>query len=252
MTFASAIMNLHPLASEPMDKQRILVIEDDPAIRRGVLHSLRFNGYETLEAEDDRIGLELALAEAYDLILLDLNLPGGDGLEILKRVRERSSTVPVIILTARGDEGDRVKGLKHGADDYVVKPFSVMELLARIEAVLRRSPARPEETLQLHVPGGILDLGKRELQFEDGVRTPLSEREAELLSYLARNIGRAVSRDEILARVWHMNPDALETRTVDMHIARLREKLRDDSTQPRIILTLRGRGYQFAAEGSVQ
>jgi DNA-binding response OmpR family regulator len=240
-------MGIH-LTSDPMDKQRILVIEDDPAIRRGILQSLRFNGYETLEAEDDRIGLELALTERFDLILLDLNLPGGDGLEILKQVRERSVAVPVIILTARGDEGDRVKGLKHGADDYVVKPFSVMELLARIEAVLRRSPARPEEALQIPVPGGVLDLGKRELQFQDGARTALSEREAELLSYLARNLGRVVSRDEILARVWHMNPDAVETRTVDMHIARLREKLRDDSAQPRIILTLRGRGYQFAAE----
>jgi DNA-binding response OmpR family regulator len=229
-----------------MDKQRILVIEDDPAIRKGVLQSLRFNGYETLEAADDQIGLQLALGEAWDLMLLDLNLPGGDGLEILRQVRERSATIPVIILTARGDEGDRVKGLKHGADDYVVKPFSVMELLARIEAVLRRSPSRPEASLQIPVPGGVLDLGKRELQFEDGT-TPLSEREAELLTYLVQNRNRAVSRDEILARVWHMNPDAVETRTVDMHIARLREKLRDDSGQPQIILTMRGRGYQFAS-----
>lgn len=229
-----------------MDKQRILVIEDDPAIRKGVLQSLRFNGYETLEAADDRVGLQLALAETWDLMLLDLNLPGGDGLEILRQVRERSATIPVIILTARGDEGDRVKGLKHGADDYVVKPFSVMELLARIEAVLRRSPSRPEASLQIPVPGGVLDLGKRELQFQEGT-TPLSEREAELLTYLVQNRNRAVSRDEILARVWHMNPDAVETRTVDMHIARLREKLRDDSGQPRVILTMRGRGYQFAS-----
>lgn len=232
-----------------MNKQRILVIEDDAAIRRGILHSLRFNGYEVLEAADHRTGLELASAQTCDLTLLDLNLPDGDGLEILKRLREASSTAPVIILTARGDEADRVKGLKHGADDYVVKPFSVMELLARIEAVLRRSPARPAESLQVAVPGGVLDLGRRELHFEDGTRTALSEREAELLSYLARNSERAVGRDEILARVWHMNPDALETRTVDMHIARLREKLRDDSAQPRIILTLRGRGYQFAPGG---
>jgi len=228
-----------------MDKQCILVVEDDAAIRRGILQSLRFNGYETLEAADDQVGLELALSENFDLLLLDLNLPGGDGLEILKQVRARSATLPVIVLTARGDEGDRVKGLKLGADDYVVKPFSVMELLARIEAVLRRSPARPAESLQIAVPGGVLDLGKRELVFGDGTHTPLSEREVELLSYLVHNAQRAISRDEILARVWHLNPEAVETRTVDMHIARLREKLRDDSAQPRIILTLRGRGYQF-------
>ncbi len=229
-----------------MSKQRILVVEDDAAIRRGILASLRFNGYDTLEASDDGVGRELALREAYDLLLLDLNLPGGDGLEILKAVRERSVSVPVIILTARGDEGDRVKGLKLGADDYVVKPFGAMELLARIEAVLRRTPARPATALHIPVPGGVLDLGKRELRFEDGTLTPLSERESELLAFLAKNAGRAIGRDEILAQVWRLNPDAVETRTVDMHIMRLREKLRDDAASPKIILTLRGRGYQFA------
>ncbi|MBL0312870.1 MAG: response regulator transcription factor [Holophagaceae bacterium] len=229
-----------------MQKQRILVIEDDPAIRRGVLSSLRFNGYETLEAADEIAGLELARGENFDLLLLDLNLPGGDGLEILRAVREHSKTVPVIILTARGEQEDRVKGLKLGADDYVVKPFGALELLARIEAVLRRSPSRPSDPLEIAFPGGTLDLGKRELRFDDGMVTSISERESELLAYLSSNAGRAISRDEILARVWHLNPQAVETRTVDMHIVRLREKLRDDGADPRIILTLRGRGYQFA------
>lgn len=224
---------------------RILVIEDDASIRRGILHTLRFNGFETLEAPDDTIGLRLATTEDFDLLLLDLVLPGGDGLDILKQVRARSSRVPVIILTARGDEEDRVKGLQLGADDYVVKPFSVKELLARIEAVLRRSPERPADALRVRVPGGNLDLGTRELKFDDGALVPLSEREAELLHYLVKNAGRAVSRDELLARVWHLNPQAVETRTVDMHVARLREKLRDDAAEPAIIVTLRGRGYQF-------
>jgi DNA-binding response OmpR family regulator len=224
---------------------RILVIEDDASIRRGILHTLRFNGFETLEAADDTMGLRLATTEDYDLLLLDLVLPGGDGLDILKQVRARSSRVPVIILTARGDEEDRVKGLQLGADDYVVKPFSVKELLARIEAVLRRSPERPADALRVRVPGGDLDLGTRELKFDDGAQVPLSEREAELLHYLVKNAGRAVSRDELLARVWHLNPQAVETRTVDMHVARLREKLRDDAAEPAIIVTLRGRGYQF-------
>jgi len=231
-----------------MDKQRILVVEDDPAIRKGVVHSLRFNGYAVVEAADEATGLKAA-AEPFDLLLLDLNLPGGDGLAILKAVRERSAAVPVIILTARGDEDDRVRGLKLGADDYVVKPFGAMELLARIEAVLRRSPSRPAEALRIPVPGGLLDLGKRELRFDDGGRADLSEREAELLAFLARNAGRAISRDEILAQVWRLNPDAVETRTVDMHITRLRAKLRDDAAEPRIILTLRGRGYAFAEPG---
>lgn len=234
----------------PMSKQRILVIEDDAAIRRGILASLRFHGFDTLEAADDGVGRELALRETYDLLLLDLNLPSGDGLDILKALRERDTSIPVIILTARGDEGDRVKGLKGGADDYVVKPFGAMELVARIEAVLRRTPARVAAPLHVQVPGGVLDLGKRELRFEDGAITALSERESELLAFLVKHAGRAITRDEILAQVWRLNPDAVETRTVDMHIMRLREKLRDDAAHPRIILTLRGRGYQFAEPGA--
>jgi DNA-binding response OmpR family regulator len=228
-----------------MGKQRILIVEDDPAIRLGIVHSLRFNGYEPLEARDAREGRDLALGQPFDLLLLDLNLPDGDGLEILRELRSLRSRAPVIVLTARGEEEDRVKGLRLGADDYVVKPFGARELLARIEAVLRRVPERVDPPGLLDVPGGVLDLDRRELRFEDGTVTPLSEREGELLAYLVHAAGRAVSRDEILARVWHLNPDAVETRTVDMHVARLREKLRDDATRPRIILTLRGRGYQF-------
>lgn len=228
-----------------MPKKRILVVEDDPAIRFGLVQSLRFNGYEVLEAPDDHVGLQLSLNESFDLLLLDLMLGGADGLEVLRRLRERSTAIPVIILTAKSEEPDRVKGLKLGADDYVVKPFSVSELLARIEAVLRRSPDRPDEARQVPVPGGILDLGRRELRFQDGRLMPLSEREAELLVYLIRHADRAISREEILARIWKLNPDAVATRTIDMHIARLREKLGDDAANPKIILTLRGRGYQF-------
>ena len=227
-------------------KQRILVIEDDAAIRRGILHSLRFHGYEVAEAEDADRGLALIRAEPADLLLLDLNLPGGDGLDLLREARALHGALPVIILTARGDEEDRVRGLKLGADDYVVKPFGALELAARIEAVLRRSPGRPEPPREVALPGAVLDCGRRELRFQDGSVTALSEREAELLQFLVAHADRAVTRDEILAQVWRLNPDAVETRTVDMHVARLREKLRDDASAPRIILTLRGRGYQFA------
>ena len=233
-----------------MERQRILVVEDDPAIRKGIVHSLRFNGYETVEAGDAASGLVRAMEEAFDLMLLDLNLPDGDGLGILEAVRGRSSGLPVIVLTARGEEADRVRGLKGGADDYVVKPFGALELLARIEAVLRRTPARPERPQRFRFRGGELDLVKREAVFEDGSRTPLSEREADLLAYLAGHAGRAVTRGEILAQVWRLNPEAVETRTVDMHIARLREKLKDDSSDPKVILTMRGRGYQLAEPGA--
>ena len=221
-------------------------MEDDPAIRRGVVDALRFAGYETLESGGGSEASVRALQGAYDLLLLDLILPGLDGLDLLKTLRETRPTLPVIILTARGGENDRVKGLRLGADDYVVKPFSVRELLARVDAVLRRSPERPEPAAELRLPGGTADLARNEVRFDDGQRAVLSEREAGLLRYLAAHSGRAVSREEILRRVWRLEPSRLETRTIDMHIAHLREKLRDDSEAPRIVLTVRGKGYMVA------
>jgi len=127
----------------------------------------------------------------------------------------------------------------------MVKPFSVRELMARIEAVLRRSPGRPLDVRELDVPGGVADLARCEVRFEDGERAELSEREVELLRYLAANRGRAVSRDEILSRLWHISPDHVRTRTIDMHVTRLREKLRDDPAAPRVVVTVRGKGYMF-------
>ena len=233
-----------------MPRGQILVVEDDAAIRQGIVDALEFEGYATLEAGDGDLGLDRALTAACDLILLDLVLPGRDGLEILREVRGARPTLPVIILTARGSESDRVEGLRLGADDYVVKPFSVRELLARVEAVLRRSPERPSDIQEVAVPEGVADLARREVRFGDGGRYDLSEREVELLRYLAANAGRAVSREEILSRVWHINPRGVQTRTIDMHIARLREKLRDDPGEPRVIRTVRGKGYVFAKGGS--
>jgi DNA-binding response OmpR family regulator len=225
----------------------ILVVEDDAAIRRGIVDSLKFEGYTTFEAGDGAAGLDMALGVNCNLILLDLVLPKRDGLSILKEVKLAKPTLPVIILTARGEEHDRVTGLKLGADDYVVKPFSVKELLARVQAVLRRSPERPMDVQQVKFPGGTADLQRRELRFDKGDRCELSDREMELLRYLAINGGRAVSRDEILSRVWGMDPAGVATRTIDMHVARLREKLRDDATEPKVLLTVRGKGYMFAS-----
>jgi two-component system alkaline phosphatase synthesis response regulator PhoP len=226
-------------------QQQILTIEDDPAIRRGIVDALRFAGYRTLEAADGDTGLEMATKCGFDLLLLDLVLPKRDGFAILQEVRRLRPTLPVIILTARGEEADRVRGLHDGADDYVVKPFSVKELLARVEAVLRRSAERPVALVEVHIPGGTVDLKRREVRFDDSDRVELSQREAELVQYLAGNPNRAISRDELLANVWLITPKGVNTRTIDMHITRLREKLRDDPDQPAIILTVRGKGYMF-------
>ena len=228
-----------------MDQQTILVIEDDSAIRQGIVDALSFAGYATLEAGDGNRGLSQALRATFDLLMLDLVLPGQSGFEILKQTREARPTLPIIILTARGEEADRVNGLRLGADDYVVKPFSVRELLARVEAVLRRSPERPSAVNKLDLDCGTVDFERREVRYGNGKRCELSEREVQLLSYLATHQGRAVSREEILTRVWRLNPKGIETRTIDMHVANLREKLCDDPDKPRIVLTVRGKGYMF-------
>ncbi len=229
-----------------MARRCILTIEDDPAIRQGIVDALEYAGYEVLQTGDGTEGVHLAVHRQYDLLLLDLVLPGKGGLEILQQVRETRPTLPVIILTARGEEHDRVEGLRKGADDYVVKPFSVKELLARVEAVLRRTPERPSDIEQVRLAGGNIDLARREIRFDDDTRTELSEKETELLQYLVRHCGRAISRDELLGNVWRISPQGVSTRTIDMHIARLREKLRDDPTAPRTLLTVRGKGYMFA------
>ncbi len=228
--------------------RRILAIEDDAPIRRGIVDALRFCGYQVLEAGDGATGLEAALRAEYDLLLLDLVLPGCDGLHILGEVRRLRPTVPVLILTARGEEADRVRGLRDGADDYVVKPFSVKELLARVEAILRRTPQRARILSEIPIPGGHISLDRCEVCFEDGGSDDLSEREVELLRYLAGNPSRVISRDELLENVWRLSPDGLTTRTIDMHIARLREKLRDAGRHPVVIQTVRGRGYKWAAD----
>jgi DNA-binding response OmpR family regulator len=230
-----------------MSNRTVLTVEDDAAIRRGIVDALTFVGYRVLQAGNGDDGLRMAVQQQYDLLLLDLVLPGRQGMEILREVRQTRPTLPIIILTARGEEHDRVDGLRHGADDYVVKPFSVKELLARVEAVLRRSPERPLDVESVTLPGGgRADFSRRELRFGENDRQELSEREADLLRYLVNHAGRAVSRDELLANVWRIDPHGLPTRTIDMHVARLREKLRDDPHAPRILLTVRGKGYMFA------
>ena len=225
-------------------KRRIAIVEDEPAILLVMRDALELDGYQVDSAVTWKDGLELGLRAPCDLLLLDLALPGGDGLELLAEVRLARPTLPVIIVTARGREEDRVSGLKLGADDYVVKPFSIKELLARVEAVLRRSAERPSDVRRVRFRGGVADLESRRLVLDGGGEAELSEREVELLSYLARNPGRTISRDELLERIWRLPANRVRTRTIDMHVARLREKLGDDS----VIRTVRGKGYQFEGE----
>lgn len=228
---------------------RILVVEDDAAVRRGLVDALRFESFDVFEAADGAAGRERALGSECDLVLLDLLLPKGDGLSILRAIRASRPTLPVIILTARGDESDRVEGLKLGADDYVVKPFGVRELIARVRAVLRRSPARPLDVAAVRFAGSAVeaDLLRREVR-RPGAREELSDKEVDLLRYLVQNPGRAISREELLQSVWRLDPRGGATRTIDMLVARLREKLGDSGDQPRMLLTVRGKGYMLSGD----
>jgi len=231
-------------------RKTVLVIEDDAAIRQGLADAMTFAGYRVREAATGPDGLEAGIGCDCDLVLLDLVLPGMDGLDVLRELRGVRPALPVIILTARGLEADRVKGLKLGADDYVVKPFSVKELLARVEAVLRRTAERPTDVTQIDLPTGTADLERREVRTPGGKRRELTELEAQLLRYLAANHGRAVSRDELLARVWRLYATGLDTRTVDMAVKRLREKLGDNATDPAVLITVRGKGYMLGSEAT--
>lgn len=226
-------------------RPRILVIEDDAAIRRAVVDALTVSGFDVDQAGRGDEGLAKALQGQVNLILLDLVLPQGSGWTILKQLRATHATIPVIVLTACGSESERIGGLEAGADDYVVKPFSIKELLARIQAVLRRSPQRPQLLSHFSFQGGRIDFERREVVFDNQERDSLSERESELLLYLAQHSGRALSRDELLQNVWKLTPNGFSTRTIDMHIARLREKLRDVGTEPHVLLTVRGKGYML-------
>jgi DNA-binding response OmpR family regulator len=224
----------------------IAIIEDEAPIRRGVVDVLRASGYDVAEAADGARGLEEATRPGVSLVLLDLLLPRLDGLAVLRELRKTRPSLPVIILTARGTEDDRVRGLKMGADDYVVKPFSARELLARVEAVLRRVPGRNNgEAARARLGRAVIDFSRREVRWSERERGELSETEAAILNYLVSHRKRAVSREELLQHVWRIDTVGLETRTVDMHIARLRVKLRDPSGRktPEAVLTVRAHGY---------
>lgn len=225
---------------------KILVVEDDPMLREGVVDLLNGAGHEVDSVADGRSGAQKGKEESYDLVLLDLMLPKLDGIEVCQRLRTARPALPILMLTARGAEDDKVKGLKAGADDYVTKPFGAKELLARVEALerrIRRVPSTPEV---LEADGCEMDLG-RCLAFRDGEETTLTAREAGILRWLHRHKSRAVTRAELLEEVWG-TVGTLQTRTVDMTIAKLRQKVERDPSDPTIILTVTGVGYRWGAD----
>jgi len=228
-----------------MDQERILLVDDEPDLRHMVRQYLEAEGFAVAEASDGTEALERALSSSPDLILLDVSIPAPDGFEVLQTLR-RTSDVPVIMLTAKSEEIDRVVGLTMGADDYVTKPFSPRELVARVRAVLRRQrPGAPDLGEVLEFGGMSIDLAKREVIIE-GSAVEASALEFDLLAALAAAPGRVFTRAQLLEKVWGWDYFGAE-RVVDVHIANLRKRLSDDVSAPRWIATIRGVGYKFVA-----
>ena len=222
--------------------RRILVVEDEAALRLGISDRLRSEGYEVEEAADGDGGFERARGEPFDLVLLDVMLPGRSGFDVLRDLRREGVDTPVLMLTARGEVLDRVLGLKLGADDYLVKPFETMELLARVEALLRR--AQPDTEAGTTTFGDVRVDFRRMAVTRDGEPVELSALEFRLLRFFVEHRGEVLSRDRLLDEVWGYEADVY-SRTVDQHVATLRRKIEADSRRPRHILTVHGAGYRF-------
>jgi DNA-binding response OmpR family regulator len=220
----------------------VLVVDDESIVREVVVRYLQREGYRTLEAADGERARELLDLNPPDLVVLDVMLPGTDGLSLCRWIRARSE-LPVILLTARGEEADRIVGLELGADDYVTKPFSPRELAARVRTVLRRAAAPTAGEERLSLADLEIDAGAREVR-KRGERLQLTAKEFDLLWFLASNRRRVFSRDQLMDRVWGYEA-ALDTGTVTVHVRRLREKIEDDPSQPRLLQTVWGVGYRL-------
>ena len=237
------------MADKSPTRPKLLIVEDEAAIRIGLIDVFVFHGYEVDSAEHGEVGLRKALSGLYDMILLDVMLPGMNGFDICQRIREQDRQQPVIMLTAKTSDDDIVQGLSLGADDYVAKPFSVTQLVLRVQAVLRRAGIgeQLEREIQLH-NGIVIDTDNlcivdREIIF--------TRREMDVLQYLYRQSDRPVSREELLTKVWgYANDMDIETRTVDIHIAKLRRKIETDVSNPESIITVRGAGYRLIVPDS--
>lgn len=233
---------------------RVLVVEDDPTLRMTVRDRLKAEGYEVLEASDGPTGEAMALREDPDLVLLDVMLPGRAGTSVLRNLRADRLVAPVILMTARGEEFDRIQGFESGADDYVVKPFSMAELMLRVRALLDRSRGGAPG-VESADPDGRLRLGDCEVDLaafaceRDGVRHSLSRLERDLLAYFAAHEGEALERARIFEEVWG-DDDATSLRTVDQHVAKLRKKIEPQPDSPRFLRTVHGVGYVFEKRAS--
>jgi two-component system alkaline phosphatase synthesis response regulator PhoP len=224
---------------------KILIIEDEPGLVTTLRDRLRKHGYVVSAARDGETGLEMAMRDPADLILLDLMLPGQSGLSVCEKLRKTGSTTPILMLTARRQTKDKVAGLKAGGDDYLTKPFEMSELLARVEALLRRAATVPDIAPERHQFGSIaMDTRSTEVT-RDGHLVPMSAKEFQLLRYLLEHPNITLSREELLREVWGYDSHP-STRTVDVHVAWLRQKLEQDPKTPQFILTVVGFGYKFA------
>ena len=230
-------------------KLRLLIVEDEPAILQGLVDVFVYHGYEIDTAADGEVALQKFLKHSYDLVILDVMLPLRDGFSVCNAIRQRDRYQPVIMLTAKTSDEDIITGLTLGADDYIGKPFSVRELVLRVEAVLRRSRKMRDAQHELIVAEGIA-IDTRTLVGKHGGTTILfTRREVDLLEYLQRNADRPVTRNELLIEVWGYRKGAqIETRTVDIHIAKLRRKIEPDPQNPRYLVTVRTEGYRLLAK----
>lgn len=231
-------------------KPKLLIVEDEQAILQGLIDVFVFHGFQVDSAMDGKLGLEKALNHDYDLILLDVMLPFIDGFSVCNRIREKDLQQPIIMLTAKSTEQDIITGLTLGADDYISKPFSVRELVLRVQSVLKRTLKRAGHTAVMAV--GDIKIDTANLQ-QLGCENPqqFTRREIEILYYLQQHAERPVPREELLEKVWgYRQAETIETRTVDIHIAKLRRKIEPDPKQPKYLLTIRGEGYRLISNGS--
>jgi len=233
----------------PNKKPHILVIEDEEAIRSGLIDVLLFHGYKVDSAATGPLGLEKALTGKFDMILLDVMLPGMDGFQICNKIRESDRDQAIIMLTAKSDDDDIINGLRLGADDYVSKPFSIGQLVLRIQAVLRRSwhGLHSDDSIQLSA-NDVIDVVNMSGQCA-GNSVAFTRREMDVLLYLYNNKDRPVPRDELLNKIWGYAKNLdLETRTVDIHIAKIRRKIENKPAEPQYLVTVRGAGYRLLVE----
>jgi len=248
-TTSQARPAMTPAPTETTTKRRILVVEDEETLAFGIRDALEHAGHEVALAHDGDRALEIAQSEDgnFDLIVLDLMLPGQSGIDVLKKLRANKHTVRVLVLTALADEEDLVRGFEAGADDYMKKPFSPRELVARTEAQFRRATMETSPPDMLELPGDIkVDLARLEVH-RDGETMPLTPREGDILSYLIQHHDRVVTREDLLLDVWHYQSANVETRTVDIHIVGLRRKVEPEPSKPQLIQTVRGKGYRWYA-----